>query len=99
MLVEIGSDQGLNFACLGMAFGLKFAIEQLPINFNFKTATLRGNEAQLLNRLAMNVQQLGCQTDSTRGVVSIHTKGNGDLHQQPPKFNKPLVQLYSEQRT
>jgi hypothetical protein len=67
-----------------MTFGLQFAIEQLPINFNFKTTTFGRNQAELLNRLPMDFQQLGCQTDSTWGVVSIHAKGNADLHRSTP---------------
>ncbi len=39
----------MNFAGFGMTMGLQFGVNSFPIDGDFKTAPIRGNQGNLLN--------------------------------------------------
>jgi hypothetical protein len=63
-------QQPFDLARLGMAKGLQLRIEQLIVDREFKSTAVRGDEGERLDLRLEFLEKLGCQTDSSLGVVS-----------------------------
>ncbi len=62
-----------------MPAGSQFGVDQITIDFNLKAAAIRRDQADPVNLGFIRLQQFGCQTDSTRGVVSNRAVGDEDV--------------------
>jgi hypothetical protein len=65
----IFKDSG-DFSGVGMAAGLQFGVQQVPVYFKFKPASVRRDKGEVLDFDFELFQKFGRQTDSAGGVVS-----------------------------
>ena len=86
--------QPRNLAFFGVAtFGF-FTVDQGVVGEDFEAPAGGWNEFEVLNRWGVAVQQIGCRTDSPRGVVSLYAVFDAHfvlLHGWPPSGSAQSV--------
>ena len=68
--VERTANQSDDFSGLRMAVCLQLRVQQLPVEADFKAASIRGGQDELFNLRLKFLEQFCRQTDGARGVVS-----------------------------
>jgi hypothetical protein len=71
--------------------GRQLGIQQLPIHRELKAPAIRWHQGDRFDIRLKLLEQLGCQTDSTIGVVSNRTINQVNLHQHNSTSNKYLT--------
>src|SRR4030042_611992 len=84
-MVKILPHQSRDLTRLRMAMRLQLGIQHLPIDRKFEAPSIRWNQGDRFDIRLELLEQFGCQTDSTIGVVSDCTIDQIDFqHNMPP---------------
>ena len=83
----------LNLTILGEALFLKFRVDELPIQCDFKPSAARGNQRERFDVLLKGFQELIRQTDGFVLIASLGAVFDFKLHPIPPLVcgNRHLV--------
>ena len=73
----------------GMAVGLQFRIDQIPIDGHFKATSIRRHKCDRLNHVFVILQQLICQAHGPTGVVSDCAINNFDFQHSSSCGSQP----------
>ena len=71
--------------------GRQLGIQKLPIHRELKTSAIRRHQGEGFDIRLKLLEQLGCQTDSTIGVVSNRTIDQVNFHQHNSTSDKYLT--------